>query len=395
MPSPPIQKHYLYVPYKDKEEAKSLGAKWDSESKKWYVSGNTDLHQFNKWKYPQENEIDINEAYKQFNKALSESGLIIDGLPIMDGKIKRVKVSGDKGSEKSGAYVGYIDGYPAGFIENFKTGQRINWKFELNRETQSKPFTNVDFEAIKKANEAKAAKRANELLSLNEKTALRLRNEYDNASLLQGEHSYLKSKGVKADGSLKVDEFNNLLIPLSDTSGKMWSMQRIAPNGNKIIGVIKTRSEKENGEEYAARKKSCFYTSTPLDLHNEFFICEGFATAKSVEILLDKPTIMAVDSGNLISVCEALLEKYPHKQITICADNDVKNKINRGLESALKCKEKYPQIHIIKPSLADKNISDFNDLMRFKGEAIAKADIKSQLAVKKMDTKYFDKEILR
>ncbi|WP_110558746.1 hypothetical protein [Helicobacter cinaedi] len=117
--------------------------------------------------------------------------------------------------KKSGAYVGYTDGYPAGFIENFKTGQRINWKFELNRESQNKPFTNVDFEAIRKANEAKAAKRANELLSLNEKTALHLRNEYDNASLLQGEHSYLKSKGVKADGSLKVDEFNNLLIPLS------------------------------------------------------------------------------------------------------------------------------------------------------------------------------------
>lgn len=167
----------------------------------------------------------------------------------------------------------------------------------------------------------------------------------------------------------------------------MWSMQRIAPNGNKIIGVIKTRSEKENGEEYAARKKSCFYTSTPLDLHNEFFICEGFATAKSVEILLDKPTIMAVDSGNLISVCEALLEKYPHKHIAICADNDVKNKINRGLESALKCKEKYPQIHIIKPSLADKNISDFNDLMRLKGATVARTDIKSQLIMKKMDKK--------
>ncbi|WP_110558747.1 DUF5710 domain-containing protein [Helicobacter cinaedi] len=100
MPRPPIQKHYLYVPYKDKEEAKSLGAKWDSESKKWYVSSDTDLHQFSKWKYPQENEIDINEACKQFNKALFECGLIVDGLPIMDGKIKRVKVNGDKGSEK-------------------------------------------------------------------------------------------------------------------------------------------------------------------------------------------------------------------------------------------------------------------------------------------------------
>ncbi len=390
MPRPSLQKYYIYVPYKDKEEAKSLGAKWDNESKKWYVPSNADLKQFSKWLYPQENKIDINEAHKQFGKALFECGLITDE-PIMDGKLRRVKVEGDRGSEKSGAYVGYLDEYPAGFIENFKTGQRITWKFELNI-TQSKPFTNRDIEAIKKANEAKVAKRANELLNLNEKTALRLQEEYKNAVFLQGEHSYLKSKGIESKG-LKIDRFGNVLIPLHDTSGKMWSMQRITPNGNKVIGVIKTQSEKDSGEEYAARKKGCFYTSATLDSHKEFFICEGFATAKSVEILLDRPTIMAVDCGNLLSVCEALLEKYPHKHITICADNDVKNEVNRGLESALKCKKKYPQIHIIKPSIADKNISDFNDLMCLKGAAVARADIKSQLAATQIKSQSQNKEI--
>lgn len=392
MPRPPIQKHYLYVPYKDKEEAKSLGAKWDSESKKWYVSGNTDLHQFNKWKYPQENEIDINEAYKQFNKALSESGLIIDGLPIMDGKIKRVKVSGDKGSEKSGAYVGYIDGYPAGYIENFKTGERVNWKFKLEQEVQVKSLSNAEIEAIKKTNELRAAQRKEEQLRLNKKTAARLKDEYDNAQIAQVNHPYLKAKGIEVQ-NLRVDRFGNLLIPLSDSDGKMWSVQRIAANSNKIIGVIKTQKERENGEEYSARKKGCFYSSEPLDLHDQFYICEGFATAKSIEILLDKPSIMAVDSGNLINVCEALLEKYPHKQITICADNDLKNKVNTGLNAALKCKEKYPQINVIKPSMADKNISDFNDLMRLKGVAVARADVKSQLAATQMQYKSQDKEM--
>ncbi len=76
---------------------------------------------------------------------------------------------------------------------------------------------------------------------------MRLQNEYDNATFLQGEHSYLKSKGIKAD-DLKIDEFNNPLIPLSDT------------------------------------------------------------TAKNVEILLDKLAIMAVDSGNLISVAKRCLK---------------------------------------------------------------------------------------
>lgn len=159
---------------------------------------------------------------------------------------------------------------------------------------------------------------------------------------------------------MKIDRFGNLLIPLSDINGKMWSVQRICANGNKIIGVIKTQSEKERGEEYSARKKGCFYISAPLETYEQFFVCEGYATAKSIEILLDKSSIMAVDSGNLLNVCEALIEKYPHKQITICADNDVKNEIDVGLNAAIKYKEKYPQIHIIKPSTTNKNISDFN-----------------------------------
>ena len=137
----------------------------------------------------------------------------------------------------------------------------------------------------------------------------------------------MKAKGIEVQ-NLRVDRFGNLLIPLSDSDGKIWSVQRIAANSNKIIGVIKTQKERENGEEYSARKKGCFYSSEPLDLHEQFYICEGFATAKSIEILLDKPSIMAVDSGNLINVCEALLEKYPHKQITICvARADVKSQL--------------------------------------------------------------------
>lgn len=38
---------YLNVPYSDKDEAKSLGAKWDKEAKKWYATG--DISAFYKW----------------------------------------------------------------------------------------------------------------------------------------------------------------------------------------------------------------------------------------------------------------------------------------------------------------------------------------------------------
>lgn len=43
-------KLYLNVPYNEKEEAKALGAKWDPEVKKWYVSTNPSHYvRFAKW----------------------------------------------------------------------------------------------------------------------------------------------------------------------------------------------------------------------------------------------------------------------------------------------------------------------------------------------------------
>lgn len=39
----------LKVPYKQKEEAKRLGARWDSARQVWYVENKEDLSPFLKW----------------------------------------------------------------------------------------------------------------------------------------------------------------------------------------------------------------------------------------------------------------------------------------------------------------------------------------------------------
>ena len=39
----------LNVPYSDKDKAKSLGAKWDSATSKWYVLNPNDLKPFSQW----------------------------------------------------------------------------------------------------------------------------------------------------------------------------------------------------------------------------------------------------------------------------------------------------------------------------------------------------------
>lgn len=366
----PRKRFYLNVPFKDKEEAKALGAIWDKNAKKYFVPYYLDLSLFSKWSEDNLSLKTINkdEALLQFKLALEHFGLIIDDYPIMNGKIQRCQVYGDKGSEKSGAYCGYLDEYPAGFMQNFKTGIKEKWKFKLHNQSQN---TKQSFSNPILKNSQKQKQKDLELLALQEKTALRLEKEWNMAKKASNSHLYLKTKGLDSAYDLKVDNFNNLLIPLKDIKGKFWSLQRIAENGKKIIGVIKTKEEKEQNIEYSARKKACFYTQTPLEQQEEFLICEGFATAMSLQKILHKPIIMAIDSGNLISVVETLNQNYPFNPITIYADNDLKNSNNTGLNSAKAIKEKYKDIKVFYPKIneieAQQGLSDFNDIFKIYG----------------------------
>jgi len=65
----------------------------------------------------------------EFAEALRALGCIVDGQhPIMDGAKHRIVVEGDKAnsSERSGFYVGHLDGHPAGYIKNNRTGVDMN-----------------------------------------------------------------------------------------------------------------------------------------------------------------------------------------------------------------------------------------------------------------------------
>lgn len=384
----PRTRNYIFVPFSEKDDAKKLGALWDNKNKKFYVPSYLEKNIFSKWLTPpQKNQVfDENEAIQQFKNELETQGLIVDE-PIMNGKLQRCQVNGDKGSEKSGAYVGFLDDYPAGYIENFKTGAKINWKFERgenkNYKNRAEKITEMK-EKVKNSVNQKAQERNENLLKIQEKSALKMQNEWDNASQAPNNHSYLVNKKIIAK-DLRIDRFGNLLIPLKDVNEKLWSLQRITKTGNKIIGIIKTEQERVNNEEFSARKKGCFYTQEPLENHESFQICEGFATAMSIQQITQKPTIMAVDSGNLINVCDELTSKYPNKNIIIFADNDLKkeleNKSNVGLESALKCKKKYPKIKVIYPKIHQKEaeiITDFNDMLNQKGINFTKSNIENQ-----------------
>ncbi len=40
---------YLAVPYEEKDAAKAVGARWDSEFRRWYVDEGAELTPFRRW----------------------------------------------------------------------------------------------------------------------------------------------------------------------------------------------------------------------------------------------------------------------------------------------------------------------------------------------------------
>ena len=87
-------KIYINVPFKEKNEAKGLGAKWDKENKSWFITKDQDLSKFSKWldqktlendktytaklyvrDYDQPNKIDSNLSLNQLKDLVSEHGL--------------------------------------------------------------------------------------------------------------------------------------------------------------------------------------------------------------------------------------------------------------------------------------------------------------------------------
>lgn len=308
------EKAWLNVPYKEKNEAKQHGAKWDKDAKSWYAAAGTNLAPLSKW-LPENNEIRQErpqDPRAEFADALKGAGLRLDGLPLMDGKLHRVPVEGDEKGKSSGAYKGHLDGHPAGFIQNFKSGYKENWKATGQRLNPAEiAKLELQAEAKKKAREqerqdgynAKSHAITHELASLPDAPA---------------DHPYLKGKGLDAAGhafGAKLDDRGNLVIPIEDKDGKVWSAQRIGPTGFK-------------GYEKDAKVSGCYQVIggkdalAAQDSQEPVLISSGFGTSASIHMATGRPVVVAFQDNNLKDVAQEFKQMFPERTIAVLGDDD-------------------------------------------------------------------------
>lgn len=151
-------------------------------------------------------------------------------------------------------------------------------------------------------------------LKMQEQIARKADGLFRNAYL--GDFSlYLKNKQVDKDPKIKITHDGNLLIPAIDENGKIWNVQTITPDGQKLFI-----------QESGGRTGGCFFMIGEVqpDLYDAHIICiaEGYATGMSIHMATGHPVALSFVANNLPKVGAVLRKKYPKAVFVYCADDD-------------------------------------------------------------------------
>ncbi|MBQ6909982.1 MAG: AAA family ATPase [Synergistaceae bacterium] len=300
---------------------------------------------------------------------IGEFNLILD-------KKTRYQVEGDKGRKTTGVYMVHSDGYPAGYVINYRiSSEPIKWKFDsevLKADKKYSALYNImqtpefkaEAERIRQEREAKEA--AEKLKATNKAKA-----EWDGAQPATDEHAYLKRKNVKSYG-LKVNREDALLVDFYNVEQEFKGTQRIFKDGFKPYAD-------------GCDKRGAFHImdGEPIIDKEGIILAEGYATAASIHDCIGSDykvlmpdniiyncyhVIMAIDCYNLLPVAKAIKSQYPNVTITIAADNDEfkhenTDGKNPGVDHAIECcKAGYAKNYItIDKNETNDGLTDWND----------------------------------
>ncbi len=178
----------------------------------------------------------------------------------------------------------------------------------------SSKITDADREKWRKEREYREKEQRELEQKMRENIARKAESTFRNA--YQGEFSlYLKNKQVDKEPKIKITHDGNLLIPAYDEHGKMWNLQTITPDGQKLFI-----------QESGGRTGGCFFVIGEVqpDLYDAHIICiaEGYATGMSIHMATGHPVALSFVANNLPKVGAVLRQKYPNAVFVYCADDD-------------------------------------------------------------------------
>jgi len=235
---------------------------------------------------------------------------------LASGELIRFRCEGDgKGRLNSWAIL-YLDERPAGAFGNYRLGIERKWKLGSDYE----PLSRDERAALQREWAEAKEKRLEERRRSEAEAARESAEIWSAAPMVSTLHPYVAKKGLDVE-PLRQHE-NKLLIPMYDRDGKLWNLQRIAPDGSKRF----LRGGRTDGlfcivGNFTRRGETCC-------------IGEGYATMHAVHNASGYPCIVAFSAKNIAAVARLWNDVRPDLNFIICADDDSHLEKNVGLEAA-------------------------------------------------------------
>lgn len=291
-----------------------------------------------------------------FTESLRAAGLVVEHVRT-DGHLHRCGTT-DRPRGKDGAYRIHLDDPACCWWKNWRSGD------EGSRTTKpEKDLTPAERKALRERIAA-ARKEAEEEQATRWAASAKLaRIIWDRAGGASDAHPYLQRKGVPALAGIRQREWRGvteLLLPVLNASGQLVSLQFILPEkpadgpdkrflkGGRTAGGYCPIPAKDSAKD------------GPL------LIAEGYATAASLHLATGHACLVAFNAGNLLAVARMARDKYPDREIILCADNDCETMKdgkawNPGVEAAKFAAQAIGAKLAVCPAL-DGGKADFNDL---------------------------------
>ncbi|WP_336703163.1 LPD7 domain-containing protein [Pantoea dispersa] len=333
---------------------------WDKEAQLWYARPGADLSRLQKW-LPDRSirSSGGGDPQEEFLEALTSAGLVLDGLPVMDGRRHRVPVVEGKKGNRDGVYRGFLDGVkPGGWFINYHRAENdkdiTKWKGSGST-GEGDPVARVHIRAVMRQAQDDAARKQAALYARQTASAKAL---YARLPAADPTHAYLVRKGITVADDVRQTRNGALVVPFYDVNGGFRTLQYIPPDGEKYL--------------YTDAPKSGHFRVEGGQLTNgePILYAEGYSTARSLHMVTGRPVVMTIDAGNMETVASELKARYPDSPHLFMADVDHAKERNKGVLSANRAAAATGGAALLPDLTAaeiERGFTDFNDLHQSRG----------------------------
>lgn len=268
--------------------------------------------------------MSASDAIHDFVRAMEAEGIKpVESIAgrLASGELIRFRCDGDGKARLNGWAILYVDERPAGAFGNYRLGIERKWKMGDDYQ----PLTREEREALQREWAEAKEKRHEERRQSEAEAAREAAEMWAAAPMVSELHPYVAKKGLDCAPLRQCGD--KLLIPMFDGQGRLWNLQRIAPDGSKRF----LRGGRTEGlfciiGEFTKRGETCC-------------IGEGYATMHAVHKASGYPCIVAFSAKNIAAVARLWNDARPDLDFIICADDDSHLDRNIGLEAAIAAAE--------------------------------------------------------